>query len=612
MCQAIGHRGPDDEGIYAAGPVGLGMRRLSIIDVAGGHQPIFNETGEIAIVFNGEIYNYRDLRPWLEERGHRFTTNTDTEVVLHLYEEKGEWCVRDLRGMFAFAVWDGRRQALILARDRFGEKPLYYTTMGGGLAFASELKSLLAHPAIELRLDPEGINQFLTFGNTLGETTILQSVHKLPPAHVLVASRNGIRVSRYWEWRIEEDHSLSERLIIERLRELLQEAVRMQLVSEVPLGAFLSGGLDSSTVVAFMGKALDRPVKTFSIGFRDRQFDELPHCRTVATAFGTEHRELVIDPHAVEVVADLVWHLDEPFADSSAIPTYFLSKLAREEVTVALSGDGGDELFAGYPGYHAESYLNGMRRIPPRIRAWTLAQVINPLTDWSRGAPREVMERVRRNLLRIDMSPEDRFLSRHCLFPMALRHEVLTDHTQALLAPSDHPANWVKLDFHGNQNAVNKSLYMDVNVYLPNDMLVKVDRMSMAHSLEVRCPLLDHKLAEFMGTVPARYKVRSGRTKYVLRKAMAGILPDSILARGKQGFCVPLDRWFKSGLVALAREVLLAPVSMRRGLVDPKGVEALLRRHEQQITANGEQIWALLVLEMWCRMFLDGRQTARF
>jgi asparagine synthase (glutamine-hydrolysing) len=611
MCEVICHRGPDDEGVYTAGPVGIGMRRLSIIDVAGGHQPIFNESGEIAIVFNGEIYNYRELRSWLEGRGHRFTTETDTEVVLHLYEEKGEWCVRELRGMFAFAVWDSRRQALVLARDRFGEKPLYYATPKGGLVFASELKALLVHPAVGRELDPEGINQFLTFGNTLGETTILQEARKLPPAHVLVASRGSVRVSRYWQWRVQEDSSLSETQIIEHLRELLQEAVRLQLVSEVPLGAFLSGGLDSSTVVALMSKASPRPVKTFSIGFGDPQFDELNHCRTVAAAFGTEHQELVLDPDAVEVLADLVWHVDEPFADSSAIPTYFLSKLARENVTVALSGDGGDELFAGYPGYHAEIYLNGMRRIPRRLRAWALERAISPLTEWARGSVRWKMERLRRNLLRVDMSPEDRFLSRHCLFPVELRSEVLTDHAQKLLAPTDHPGNWVKLDFHGNQHPVNKSMYLDINVYLPNDMLVKVDRMSMAHSLEVRCPLLDHKLAEFMGTVPSRHKVRSGRTKYILRKAMAGILPDSILSRGKQGFRVPLDRWFKCGLVALAREVLLDPRSVRRGLVDSKGVETLLMRHEQGMTANGEQIWALLVLETWCRLFLDPPRTGQ-
>jgi asparagine synthase (glutamine-hydrolysing) len=606
MCQAICHRGPDDEGIYTAGPVGIGMRRLSIIDVAGGHQPIFNETGEIAIVFNGEIYNYQELRPWLEERGHCFTTKTDTEVVLHLYEEKGEGCVGDLRGMFAFAIWDGRRQALILARDRFGEKPLYYAIAGGGLIFASELKALLVHPATERSLDAEGINQFLTFGNTLGATTMLESVRKVPPAHVLVATRHDVQLRRYWEWCVQEDHSLTERHIIERLRELLQEAVRMQLVSDVPLGAFLSGGLDSSTVVAFMTKASHRPVKTFSIGFEYPQFDELNYCRVVAATFNTEHRELVLGPLAVDILGDLVWHVDEPFADSSAIPTYFLARLARQEVTVALSGDGGDELFAGYPGYHAEVYLNGIRRIPRRLRAWTLDRAISPLTGWSRGAVRGTMERVERNLLRVDMSPEDRFLSRHCLFPLSLRGELLTDQAEAMLRPSDHPGNWVKLDFHGNQDPVNKSMYLDVNVYLPNDMLVKVDRMSMAHSLEVRCPLLDHRLAEFMGTVPAKHKVRTGRTKYILRKAMAGILPDSILSRGKQGFRVPIDQWFKSGLVALAREVLLDPRSVRRGLIDPGGVESLLMRHEQRVTASGEQIWALLVFETWCRMFLDS------
>jgi asparagine synthase (glutamine-hydrolysing) len=605
MCQAMCHRGPDDEGIYAAGPVGIGMRRLSIIDVEGGRQPIFNETGDIAIVFNGEIYNYQEVRPWLEARGHRFTTRSDTEVVLHLYEEKGEWCARELRGMFAFAVWDGRRQALILARDRFGKKPLYYAASAGGLTFASELKSLLAHPTIGRDFDLEGVNQFLTFGNTLGATTILRSVRKLPPAHVLVASHGDVRLSQYWRWHIQEDHSLSEGQIVARLRELLQEAVGIRLVGEVPLGAFLSGGLDSSTIVAFMSKASSRPVKTFSIGFGNAAFDELDHCRTVASTFGTEHRELVLDPHAVEVLEDLVWHLDEPFADSSAIPTFFLSKLAREEVTVALSGDGGDELFAGYPGYRAEMYLNGLRRIPRRLRAWTLEHVISPLTEQTRGATRGTMERARRNLLRVDMSPEDRFLSRHCLFPPALRREVFSDEAQVLLAPTNHPHHWVKLDFHGHRDSVNKAMYLDINVYLPNDMLVKVDRMSMAHSLEVRCPLLDHKLAEFMATVPARHKVRSGRTKYILRRAMAGILPDSILSRGKQGFSVPLDRWFKSGLVASAQTVLFDPRCVRRGWVDPKGVKALLMRHEQGMTAHGEQIWALLVFEMWCRMFLD-------
>jgi asparagine synthase (glutamine-hydrolysing) len=607
MCGAIAHRGPDDEGIHVAGPIGLGMRRLSIIDVAGGSQPIFNETGEVSIVFNGEVYNHKELRRWLLARGHQFTTKSDTEAVLHLYEERGAECVADLRGMFAFAIWDDRRRTLMLARDRFGKKPLYYAADAGGLAFASELKSLLVLPDQERRLDPEGVNQFLTFGNTLGETTILSHVRKVPPGHVLVAREGELKLSRYWRWRVEEDPALDEATIVERLRELLDEAVRIRLIAEVPLGAFLSGGLDSSTVVAFMSQHSHEPVSTFAMGCGTAGFDERPFAREVARHFGTVHREKVLQPSAAKILREMVWHLDEPFADSSAIPTYFLSQLGREHVTVALSGDGGDEMFAGYPSYRADFYLGSVRRVPANLRNWALERLLKPVGVRGPTRLRGPVERCRRNLERVDLSPEDRFLSRHCLFSEDVRAEVLTEEARAFLATSHIPSQWARLEFDGHTDHVTRALYLDVNVYLPDDMLVKVDRMSMAHALEVRCPMLDHKLAEFMGTVPARYKVRRGHTKYILRRAMTGILPESILRRGKQGFCVPLEQWFEGGLVRMARDVLLEDATcVRRRLLDPRGIAAMLDAQERGLAAHGERIWALLMLETWCRFVLDG------
>ena len=595
MCDAMTHRGPDDAGYYLHEQVGLGMRRLSIIDLDTGHQPVPNEDGSLRVVLNGEIYNYRELRTDLERRGHRFCTRTDTEVIVHLYEEYGEDCVRYLRGMFGLALWDERRKRLFLARDRLGIKPLYYTEVGGRLLFASELKSLLQLPEVARQLNWSSVNHLFTSLSTPGAESIVAGVHKLPPGCSLMLEAGGSpRVRCYWELEFQPDYAHDEAYFAERLRELLEESVDLHLMSDVPLGAFLSGGLDSSSVVAFMARRSEQPVKTFSIGFQEQGYDETRAARRVAQQFGTEHTELILEPDIEHLLQDIAWHLDEPFGDSSAIPTYMVSKLAASEVKVVLSGDGGDELFAGYDKYQVERRERRYEYVPAALRR-VLGCIGASMPEGAKG----------RNFLRhLALSGPARYLDASTLFKADQKRRLFSPEATAWMHRDDP---WREArDFleRNGSDWLSAAQHWDLKSYLPLDILTKVDRMSMAHSLEARVPLLDHKLVEFAATIPPELRLRKGEGKSIFKRAMRGILPDGIIDRPKHGFAVPLGAWFRGELSGFARELLLSRTSTGRGIFERAYIERLLAMHERGRDLN-LQLWTLISFELWCRTFLD-------
>jgi asparagine synthase (glutamine-hydrolysing) len=602
MCGAIAHRGPDDEGHYVADGVSIGMRRLSIIDLSGGHQPISNEDGTIWIVFNGEIYNYRELREDLIVRGHQMQTRTDTETIVHLYEEYGERCVERLRGMFAFAIWDSRNQSLFLARDRAGKKPLHYAMVGSTLVFGSEIKSMLQYSRLERSVNIEAISDFLSFGYIPDPVTAFKGIHKLPPGHTLTF-KDGRASSRcYWDFNYtgesEAGPQRDESYYIERLRELIAEAVRVRLESEVPLGAFLSGGIDSSTIVAMMAREMGQPVKTFSIGFNESSFDELKYARLTARKFQTDHYEFVVTPDICRIVDELVWHHDEPFADISSVPTYVVSKMAREHVTVVLAGDGGDELFAGYQGYLRERNFDRYEFIPDVLRR-------NLLLPLSRALPRGAYGK--RFLGHIALDPGARCVDGMSYFNEEGKRELFSaemvralngyNSADAIERIYSKPASTVRLDHH---------LYLDAKVYLPGDILVKVDRMSMANSLETRAPLLDHKLIEFVQTIPSSLKLRGSDTKYILKRAVTGLIPDEIIHRPKMGFDVPIKRWFNHELREMVDDTLNDPRTRQRGYFNQGAVMAILDEHRRGRRDHARSLWGMLMLELWHRAFIDG------
>jgi asparagine synthase (glutamine-hydrolysing) len=603
MCAALAHRGPDDEGFHLGKDkrVGLGMRRLSIIDLQTGRQPVHNEDGTVWVVFNGEVYNYRERRRELKARGHAFYTTTDTEVIVHLYEEYGPRCVEHLRGMFAFALWDDRRKILLLARDRLGIKPLYYGVVDGRLLFASELKAILQVPEVERSLNWRAVSHLFTCLTTPPTESIVEGIRKLEPGHLLTASPGKEpRIERYWEARFEPDYSRSEEDYAEELRERIEESVALHLASDVPLGAFLSGGIDSSAVVAAMARLVPGPVKTFSIGFPDRDFNELDHARLVSKRFGTDHHELILEPNVVDILEDLAWHLDEPFGDPSAIPTFMVSKLAAEQVTVVLSGDGGDELFAGYDKYLVEQRERSYRLVPRPFRR-LLGTIGELMHDGMRG----------RNFLRhIALDGAARYLDASTLFRADQKKKLFQPGAAEMLMASDPWTDAAEYLPGVNGHWLSALQHWDLKRYLPLDILTKVDRMSMAHSIEARVPLLDHKLVEFAATIPPELRLRRGTTKYIFKRAMRGILPDEIIDRPKHGFGIPLGRWFRGQLGAFVRELLLSETSRRRGIFNPAYIEQLVQRHE-----NGRELdlhlWTLISFELWCRTFLDCRQIQK-
>jgi len=596
MCAVIRHRGPDDEGIRVEPGVGLGMRRLSIIDLATGHQPIANEDGTIWIVFNGEIYNYRSLREQLLAAGHAFTTTTDTEVIVHAYEQWGADAFAHLRGMFGLAIWDRRQQTLWLARDRVGIKPLYYIEQGGRLFFGSELKSLIAAGAVTREIDRFALEHYLAFLYTPADRAILTGVRKLPPGHLLRWSGGRAHVIRYWEPPAAEAASIDDRDAVDLLEDQLQDAVRSHMVSDVPLGAFLSGGLDSSIVVALMARTSDRPVRTFSIGFDEPAYDELEAARLVAGHVGAEHHEFVVRPDALAIVEQIVSHFDEPFADPSAIPTWYVSELARRHVTVVLSGDGGDELFGGYDRYLPHPRVAQFDRLPVPGRHPLAAAAGRWLPRGARG---------QRFLAHVGRDAAARYVEDVSFFTPADR--------AALLAPawqSDEPPPEQRfydlLERSGHLPFGSRMMRLDFETYLPEDVLTKVDRMSMAHSIESRVPLLDHHVVECALRLPLSAKIRNGQRKRILRQVAARLLPEAVLQKKKQGFGVPLALWFRGRLREAFTDVLQSSRTRQRGYFDPREVGRLLEEHLAGRRDHDWRLWQLLMFELWHRAYVDA------
>jgi asparagine synthase (glutamine-hydrolysing) len=595
MCMSIAHRGPDDEGFYFGTGVGLGMRRLSIIDVESGRQPVRNEDGTVWVVFNGEIYNYRELRRELEGCGHVFYTHTDTETIVHLYEEYGTRAVNHLRGMFAFALWDECKRRLFIARDRVGIKPLYYTEMRGRILFASELKSILQVADVDRELSWSAMSHLFTFLSTPPAESIIEGVHKLEPGHFLTAmpGRDPV-IERYWDLKFEPDSGRRVGYFIYRVGELLDESVRLHMESDVPVGAFLSGGIDSSAIVATAAGLSPAPLKTFSIGFNEPEYDEREYARVVAAEFGTDHRELTLGPDGLDQLEDIAWHLDEPFGDSSAIPTYMVSKLASESVKVVLSGDGGDELFAGYDKYLVEGRERSRTPLPAFARR-ALGKISRTMPDGMRG----------RNFLRhMSLTGAERYLDACTLFPRDAMKKLFRPDVFELLARYEPWRATAARMESGTGNWLSALQSLDMKNYLPLDILTKVDRMSMAHSIETRVPLLDHKLVEFAATIPPEMNLHNGTTKYVLKEAMRGILPDGIIDRPKHGFAVPLGYWFRGRLGAYVRDLLLGESASRRGFFNAPYIEELVAQHERGRNLD-LQLWTLISFELWARVFLD-------
>lgn len=610
MVSVLHHRGPDDEGIYLKGHIGLAHRRLSIIDLSpAGHQPMANEDGSIWIVFNGEIYNFLELREELQKKGHRFTSSTDTETIIHLYEERGVECVHDLRGMFAFAIWDERKKRLFLARDRVGKKPLVYSHTREAFLFASEIKSLLIDPSVPKDIDYTALHHYLTYQYVPSPRTIFTSIQKLPPAHILVYEKENLVVKRYWSL------SYQKKLVLPSLQdygehflELFKEAVKIRLRSDVPLGAFLSGGIDSSLVVAVMSKLMDQPVKTFSIGFEEESYNELPYAKAIAQKYETDHHEFMVRPDALEILPKLVWFYNEPFADSSAVPTYYVSKITKNYVTVTLNGDGGDESFAGYERYLADRLAHYYSIIPRWVHDRVVKRVVDLLP--SSAHRRSFLRRLKRLLKGIAEVPERRYVRWICFFDNEMKEEIYTPSFKRQVKDIDSVELTVEWYHKADGNDfIDKTLFVDVMSYLPEDLLVKVDIASMANSLETRSPFLDHKVMEYAASLPPDLKLRGMETKYLLKRTLQGLLPREILRRKKMGFGVPLDIWFRRELKEMAYDTLLSKRCRERGYFRREVVQELLDEHALGKMDHSYRIWALLFLELWHTMFIDSSRA---
>lgn len=606
MCDVITHRGPDDEGVHVDAGLAIGMRRLSIIDLATGHQPLSNEDGTIWIVFNGEIYNYAGLRADLIKRGHRFRTNSDTETIVHLYEEMGERCVEKLRGMFGFAIWDARARKLLLARDRLGKKPLHYAQVGQTLVFGSEIKSLLQHPQLKREANLAALSDFLSFGYVPEPQTAFQGIYKLPAGHTLTFQDGIVRTRCYWDFSYDTEGNAAsnEAEYIERLRHEIDEAVRIRLIGEVPLGAFLSGGIDSSTVVATMARAMTQPVKTFSIGFTETSFDELEYARLTAQRYQTDHHEFIVTPDVCRLVEEIVWHHDEPFADVSSIPTYVVSKMAREHVTVVLSGDGGDEIFAGYERYAVHRRREIFERIPALARRGLLLPLSQSLPGFAPG----------KNFLRnIALDAAARYVDSLAFFDERAKSRLLSPAIAQAMRQHDSLAEFRRLfNLPTSNDSIDHLMYLDSKTYLPGDILAKVDRMSMAHSVETRAPLLDHQLIEYVQQIPGALKLHGLETKHILKRAVADRVPAEIIRRQKKGFSVPIRRWFNGELKDLLQDTLSEQRVRERGLFNPRTVRALIKEHQLRRRDQSRQLWGLLTLELWYRAFIDQSPEMSF
>jgi asparagine synthase (glutamine-hydrolysing) len=610
MSAALRHRGPDDSGVYISGNVGLGHRRLSIIDLsAAGRQPLSNEDESLWLVANGELYNFEELRQELVARGHTFRSRTDTEVILHWYEEEGHCCISRFRGMFAFALWDSRRQELFIARDRVGKKPLVYTSVDGAFLFASEIKALLEDPAVIPRVNEEALHHYLTYQYVPGEQTIFQGIYKLPPAHLLVLREGNITLTPYWRLSYEPKQQFRrEADAFAAFREVFQEAVKVRLRSDVPLGAFLSGGIDSSATVAVMSSLMTQPVKTFSIGFEESDYNELAYARIIARQYHTEHREFIVKPDALAVLPNLVRQYDEPFADPSAIPTYYVAQLTRTYVTVALNGDGGDESFAGYERYAASRLAAVYVRLPHILRTRLIAPLVTrlPYQDyrWS------MIRRFKRFIAGCDDDPVTTYVNWQCYFTNDMKARLYSPEFRERVQQVDSVRLAAELFYQADaEQLIDRLLFVDVHLYLPYDLLVKADIACMAHGLEARSPLLDHRLMEFAATLPANFKLRGLETKYFLKRAVAPLVPQAILQRKKMGFGVPLHRWFRKELKDMAYAVLLDARAVGRGYFRHEEVRRLLEEHIAMRADHSYRLWALVWLELWHRLFIDKTQV---
>ena len=604
MCDSIYHRGPDDDGLYMSRNVGLGFRRLSIIDLSTGHQPLSNQNETVYIVFNGEIYNYLEQRQKLIQKGYIFKTTTDTEVILHLYEEYGVDCLQYLRGMFAFAIWDSNKQQLFCARDRFGIKPFYYYSDQEKFVFGSEIKAILKSNDIDKTISIDALDSYFAFGYITSDLSIYKNIKKLQPAHYLLLSLKDkpvIEINRYWEIHFDPDYSKSENRWKEEIQACFSETVKLHMISDVPLGAFLSGGIDSSSVVAMMAKNSDRPVKTFSIGFKEQKFNELKYARELANKYGCEHHEQIVEPESIGLLSKLVSAYDEPFADSSAIPTYYVSQLARKHVTVALSGDGGDELFAGYTGY---TKFKKIRSFPLNFRGSIANKVIwgnihNLIPHSTKG----------KGLMY--------FLSQPKEYAFAYQTSWTEQERSELFGHSDENRNKLATELFKvgilqnkkNHDFISNLQYLDMKTYMVDDILTKVDRASMMNSLEVRVPILDHKFAELTFKIPSELKLKRNEKKYILKKAMENYLPQSILSHPKQGFGVPLSLWFKGDLKEFVNDTLLSQHALISNYLDTNYVKKIVLEDRKGKRDFNSKIWSLIIFEEWLKQNFQKRDS---
>lgn len=605
MNHAILHRGPDEDGFFLKDNVALAMRRLAIIDLAGGQQPIFNSDRTKAIVFNGEIYNYQALRKELIENGHKFYTNSDTEVIIHLYEKHGVDCLQYLRGMFAFAIWDDVEKSLFIARDRVGKKPLLYSHQSNGdLIFGSEFKALLQHPSVSREVDCEAIHHYLTFICIPAPMSGFKKIRKLEPGHWLLWKNGKIETQRYWSLDYSKKIKLSEEDAIEETIRILREATRLRMISEVPLGAFLSGGVDSSTIVALMTQESERPIKTFSIGFEEQDYSELKYAKKVADHLGAEYNEFIVKPNALEVLPALIEHYGEPYADPSALATYYVSRETRQFVTVALNGDGGDESFAGYDRHFAMKISEKYHLLPQFLRKNLIESAVSLVpssTDF-----RNKFTRVKRFLQAASLPRERRYTRWMSNFDWADKRDLYTNDFSNKVGFIDSAKIVDKfINEHPHYGILDATLHTDIQTYLPNDLLVKVDIASMAVSLEARSPFLDHKVMEFAASLPDSLKLKGRETKYLLKKVASRMVPSEVIYRQKMGFAVPISHWFRGEMSDYITEILLSKTAQERGMFNSSYVRKLLSVHKANEQDNSWKLWTLLMLELWFRSFID-------
>ncbi len=604
MNSTLIHRGPDDQGYFVKENVGLAMRRLSVIDLFTGHQPIHNEDHSIWVVFNGEIYNYKSLREDLELKGHKFYTSSDTETIVHLYEEYEEDFLNKLNGMFAIALWDKNKNKLLLARDRVGIKPLYYSINRDRILFASEIKALLQAPDVSKDLNFKALDYYFTFLSIPSPDSIFKDIHKLQPGHFLVADKGRITIHRYWNKlpcpASNNKKNEKKEFYSERLLEILEDSVKMRLIGDVPIGAFLSGGIDSSTIVALMSKLTNSQVNTFSIGFEEEDANELDYTRKIAQYYDTNHHEFIVKPDIVQLLEELVWYFDEPFAVSSAVPTYLLSKKTREHVTVALTGDGSDELFAGYPRYWWDKTASYYNLLPLFIRKRVIWPIIRSLPSSTKSPALNNIRKTKKFIKLGNLPSPYQYLEYLTFFDRESKEKLYSDDYKAEFRGIDplDVFNEYFTEVEGN-DVLSQRLYLDMKTSLPDEMLMKVDRMSMAASLEARTPFLDYRLVEFAMDIPSRYKLKQNKLKYILKCAVSGLVPDEIIHRKKHGFHVPIDKWFRKELKSFCREILSDDNMKHHGLFDSNYVDKLIKIHLEGKENLGHHLWSLIVFNLW-------------